>query len=308
VLLGNEDLAEADMRELHEVNRRVWVAYTRHLQILRRSEETIKTYFEAVYNIDSFFGSDLTSLTRFDVQDYLASRTETMKPKSVRTYFLALRTFYKWMLAEELITKNPFDRVDVPQVPEVQAPVLTDQTIKAILATCNTRSFLDLRDQAIIRLMVEPGGPRRMEVTGLLLENVDEENALIKLHGKGNKTRFMPFGAKTGQALFRYLNLRAKHKYADLPELWIGKYGALGKKAVGQMLERRCIRAGVPKINPHLLRHVAADRAMAAGISDLDMQTLFGWSTPAMLRIYASSNRTQRAITSARAKALGDRY
>lgn len=300
-------------RQLAEPNKIIWNAYRRHLQINRRSPETISSYFEAIYNADRFFGSetssqgsDLTRLTKMDIREYVASRLETMAPKSVATFYVALRAFYNWLVAEGIISTSPMDGTSKPPVPQTPVPVIAETDLKALLRACQGKTFLDRRDEALIRVMCEPGGPRRAEVTGMTLDAIDDTNEVIRIVGKGNKIRYIPMGAKTGQALFKYLHARNKHRHAGCKELWLTKQGPISLGTLSAILARRCEKAGIERVRPHQMRHTSASRAMASGISDLDMMTLFGWSTPQMLSVYGAATRTQRALASARTKGLGD--
>lgn len=291
---------------MHPTNQRLWTAYRHDLLIRQLSPATISHYFQGLKDADSFFAAGFDELTKLDIKAYLAERSQTLSDATVHMRWVVLRVFYRWMVAEELISKSPVDGVGEPQVIDNPPRIAPDDDLLKLLKACEGKGFRERRDTALIRLMLEPGGPRRAEIIAMKLEDVDLDNELILIHGKGGKTRYMPYGAKTGQALMRYLHLRSKHKHAGSDSLWLGRFGALTIYAIGQILEVRCAAAGIERIKPHGLRHVAADKAMAAGISDLDMQTLFGWSSGRMLEVYARSNRVSRAINSARMKAVGD--
>lgn len=293
-------------RKLSDLNHRTWVAYRHDLRIRNLSGHTITNYFQALLAADRYFKAEFSSITKLDVKGFLAEQLDYLAASTVHIQYVGLRVFYNWMIREGLTTSNPVSGISEPIVPDNPPRIAPVADIKALLKSCAGTSFRDRRDTAMFRLMLEPGGPRRAEVTGLLLESVDIDNELIEIIGKGRKPRVMPYGAKTGQALIRYLVARDKHKCAASPNLWLGRFGPLTIYALGQILEIRCEQAGIERIKPHGLRHVAADRAMAAGISDLDLMTLFGWSNPSMLSVYARSNRTQRAIASARRVSLGD--
>jgi site-specific recombinase XerD len=294
-------------RRLSEHNHRLWVAYRHDLRIRNLSEHTITNYFQTLYAADNYFCQALGTLTRLDLKAFLAEQLETLAASTVHIHYVGLRVFYNWMIREELISASPMNGIPEPQVPDSPPRIVPERDLKALLKVCSGTSFRDRRDSALIRVMLEPGGPRRAEIVSLSLDSVDLDNELIMVRGKGSKVRYMPYGSRTGQALTRYLHSRQSHKHVGSDRLWLGRFGPLTIYALGQILETRCQQAGIERVKPHSLRHTSADRSMSAGISDLDMQTLFGWSSPAMLAVYARSNRAQRAITSARGKALGDK-
>jgi site-specific recombinase XerD len=291
-----------------EHNNRLWIAYRHDLKIRRLSAATVTNYFETLLDAERYFKTSFDTLTRLDIKAYLAEASERLADSSVHIRWVGLRAFFNWMISEDLMSTNPMTGVPEPSVIDNPPRIAPMKDIQALLKSVSGTSFRDRRDNALFRLMLEPGGMRRAEAIAMLVKDVDLDSELILIHGKGGKERYLPYGARTGQALMRYLHVRAKHKDAAEPALWLGRFGALTIYAIGQILKVRCDSAGIERINPHGLRHFAADRAMSAGISDLDLQTLFGWSSARMLAVYARSNRTARAIASARDKALGDDF
>jgi integrase/recombinase XerC len=101
-------------------------------------------------------------------------------------------------------------------------------------------------------------GARRAELADLQLAHVDLDLDVLLVLGKGRRERAVPFGHKAGEALERYLRVRARHKHADLPWLWIGLRGRLTAYGVVMMLRRRRRQAGLPGLHPHQFRHTFA--------------------------------------------------
>jgi site-specific recombinase XerD len=291
------------MNELH------FSAYERGLRIRKRSPDTIATYRRDLEQLAAHYpGRDLTRLTRLEIEHYLDDLLARVAATTVGVRFRSLRAFYNWAVDEEIIAgPSPMHRLAEPKATDQPPPVVADANLKALLKAVDGRRFEDRRDTAIVRMFCEPGSPRLGEMARLDVDNVDLRRDHITVHGKGDKVRSVPFGAKTGQAFDRYLRLRARHPHAESPALWLGTKGRLGYSGFAQMLTRRCNQAGIEHIHPHQLRHTAAHVFADSGGSDSDAMELFGWSSPDMPRIYGRSAKTARAHRTARRMSLGDR-
>ena len=154
-------------------------------------------------------------------------------------------------------------RMKPPVITEKAIPVLTDDTLKKLLRACVGREFTELRDTAIIRVLIDTG-MRREEVATILVDDLDLDTDSVSVTRKGRRPATLNLSAKTCQALERYLRSRSHQPLARRPELWLGEKhrGPLTADGVRQMLDRRCDQAGIPHIHPHQFRHTAADYAM----------------------------------------------
>jgi len=317
-----------------------WREFERDLRTAKRSPRTIQSYQEAVEQLVTFVAGDwcdgecehtthdgapLTEMTKAHVQDYLLAYMERHSVTAAGVRFRSLRRFFNWMIDEEIIEESPMRRLTEPKPDDKPTDIPPIEHVRALLATCQPRKgadprrkFNDVRDEAIIRLFCEPGSPRVSEMAGLLLAHVDMVQDVVTLYGKGRKWRTVPFSARTGKALSRYLRMRPRHplvvaaraqdpKSDGPPELWLGWRGKpLDASGIYQMIERRCEEAGIPRIHPHQFRHFATDAWYQNGGSVQDAMLLFGWSRPEMAHHYAKATAGQRAINAARRASIGD--
>jgi site-specific recombinase XerC len=228
---------------------------------------------------------------------------------------MTLKAWFGWLMDEpgSDVQTDPTVGVTAPAVPLAPTPIAADEDLTAILATCRTASFVDLRDAAIIRVLVSCG-LRRAELVGLDVDGLDLNKGLLYVMGKGSKPRLVALsGGRTSLAVSRYLRLRRKHPASADPALFLSTRtrpsgsARMGGQGVAEMLNRRCRLAGVPPIHPHQLRHGWADSAKRAGISDEALERLAGWSSPMMVRRYGASLATERANDALRDAKLGDR-
>jgi site-specific recombinase XerD len=225
---------------------------------VNRSPRTIEKYVLAARQLTRYLAAEglpanAAEVRRRDVEGYIAQLLERYKPGTALTRYQDLQQFWKWCVEEGEVEDSPMAKMKPPLLPEV--PVLDDDELRALLATCASREFEDLRDQAILRLFLDTG-IRNGECAGLDVKNVDidHDNVALVL-GKGRRPRACPFGAKTARAIDRYLRARKYHAHHALPALWLTRFGAMTESGIRQMVKRRGAEAGIEGLHPHVLRH-----------------------------------------------------
>ncbi|MEU4803624.1 tyrosine-type recombinase/integrase [Actinosynnema sp. NPDC023587] len=227
---------------------------------------------------------------------------------------IAVRLFLSYVAGEpdSGLTSNPAAGLDLPMPEALPVPVISDEELSALLRSMGGSSYTDRRDSALIRVLLDTGC-RRAEVVGIDLADVDLRRQEVHVLGKGRKQRIVPFGNKTALALRKYLRVRATRPAADASPLFLsirprdGGSWRLTGGAVGEMLTRRCVQAGLGHLHPHQLRHTWAHDLLSNGAGESDVERLAGWSSPLMVRRYGNSAANERARDAARRLARGDR-
>jgi site-specific recombinase XerD len=171
-------------------------------------------------------GVGLVDASRADLEAFLGDLLTYRAASTAATYYKVLRILYRWLDEEDEIDRDPTAKMKRPIVPEQPIPVVPGDSLRRLLATCAGKSFEDRRDTALILLLVDVG-PRRAELMGLKVSDVDFDLDVLLVLGKGRRERALPFGRKSAVALDRYLRVRSRHKDAGLPWLWLGLQGRL---------------------------------------------------------------------------------
>lgn len=280
------------------------------LRAERKSPQTLKSYGDGVRGYLKWAAdNDLeANLSRAQVRGFVdALLTAGSAAATARSRQLAVRRFSAWLAEEGETDTDLLVGMKPPKLDTTVTEPLTDLQLKAMIKACAGSDMRDRRDEAIIRFMTETG-TRAGEVVALGIEDINfTESTAIVRKGKGGKGRSVPFGPLTAKAIDRYIRARRTHRLANSPNLWVGDRGkGFSYDALHKTLKMRADRAGIVGFHPHLLRHTAAHRWLAAGGSEGGLMAVAGWTRPDMLMRYTKAQASSRAAEEAKKLNLGE--
>ncbi|MCP9272781.1 tyrosine-type recombinase/integrase [Mycolicibacterium arenosum] len=228
-------------------------------------------------------------------------------PATARTRQMALKRYSAWLLEEDEIEADLIRDVSPPKLDVKVVEGLTDEQCAALVKACQGKEFIDRRDEAVARLLIETG-MRAGEVLGLAVADVDVQRGLaVVRRGKGGKGRVVPFGPQVARSIDRYLRTRRTHRLAHTETLWLGGGGQQFRyHGLDRAMKARADAAGIYGFHLHLLRNTAATRWLAAGGSENGLMAVAGWSSREMLDRYTRASASDRAAAEARGLNLGD--
>lgn len=280
------------------------------LRAERKSPQTVKSYGDGVRAFLKWCEQNEVepALTRATVQAFVVALLDTgASPATAQARQLALKRFSAWLFEEDETDADQLLGLKPVKLDVKVTASLTDDELKVLIKVCQGRSFRDRRDEALVRLMAETG-VRAGEVIGMAVGDVDLTRGLARVRrGKGGRGRVLPLSAQTCRAVDRYLRLRRGHRLVDTPALWLGVDGkSFAYDALRKTLAYRANLAGISDFHPHLLRHTAATRWLAAGGSEGGLMAVAGWKRRDMLDRYTAATASERAAAEARRLNLGD--
>jgi integrase/recombinase XerD len=262
--------------------------YENYLLIERAmSRNTVASYCSDVEKFMTWAGMAPENVTAEDVTGYLASRSKVSERSQAR-FLSALRNFFDWLYLEGVVKENPCELVDMPKLGRYFPSVLSEQEVEAIMDSVDTTDWIGVRDRAILEVLYGCG-LRVSEAVGLRISCLYPDEGFVRVFGKGNKERLIPFCGMALEAVQRYLEVRplpADSRSDDL--LFLNNRGtSLSRVSMFKMVKRQALIADVRKeISPHTFRHSFATHLVENGADLRVVQEMLGHESITTTEIY----------------------
>lgn len=274
-------------------------AFLRHLAIERGLSEayqlSVQRTLQSLARELSRSATRLTDVGTEELSAFLSRRlNDGLSASSLRLATVHLKIFFRWLAANGHLTMDPAEPLLSPRPPKGLPETLNAQTVATLIESIQAAGPLDRRDRAVLELFYS-SGIRLSELCSLRLEMTDLEEGMIRITGKGDKTRIARVGSKAVEALRDYLaNARPQLvSKRTRSHVFLSRHGtALSPDRIRQIVKERAKAAGIEEnLYPHLLRHSFATHLLEGGADLRVIQELLGHADISTTQIYTHVDR-----------------
>lgn len=294
------------MNAYHLTLSQVIDGYNLAAQARALSVHTIRDYNNTFNQFKKHLGSDpyFSTITKKHIRQFLAAQTH-LSNKTLLNYHTGLSALYTWAVAEGYAQEHHMHGIDRPRPEQRTIQPIPLEHIRAMLSvlgqsktytrpgkrTSNHSTPCANRNRAIILTLLDTG-LRASELCGVKIHQVDLDQRKIKVFGKGAKERVLPFSARTGQAIWKYLAMDRKDDHVGQPLFATQNGQPLTRTHLRHILERIAARADLPHYTPHDFRHTFAVNYLRNYPNIYTLQEMLGHTTLEMVKRYLAISQS----------------
>jgi len=257
------------------------------------SKNTLNSYR---FDLELFSGwltkilqTNILDVSQADIQQYLSFKFPTSKSRSISRLLTTLRRLFRYLLRENKVKIDPTLEIMSPKIPKSLPKSLSEEEVDLLLNAPNIKNFSGLRDKAMLELLYACG-LRVSELVNILLTELSMTDGIIRITGKGSKTRLVPMGEEAVDWIKKYIDEGRKNilKLKTSKYLFVTIRGsAMTRQAFWYLIKRYSIIAEIKKpMSPHILRHAFATHLINHGADLRVVQMLLGHSDISTTQIY----------------------
>ena len=286
-----------------------WIErYGDHLRLEKNvSPHTLRNYLSDLRQFETFLAQrakendekqiPLEDVTVHLIRAYLASRTKHNKKSSIGRKLAALKGFYRYLVREKVVERDPLALVSTPKQDKPLPVFLSVDDVFRLLGGIQGEGLLTVRDRAILEVLYSTG-VRVSELVGLDWGDVDFQLGIVRVLGKGSKERIVPIGEVALDALKVYgaEQARAWRRAAKggAPVFLNHRGGRITTRSVARLVEKYLKAADIPvRMGPHGLRHTFATHLLNGGADLRVIQELLGHASLSTTQRYTHVNLDQ---------------
>lgn len=253
------------------------------VQTINSYNDDLKLFFSSLNEIK--FASHLNN---DDINNFIISMANNKNdPKTIIRRISTVKSFYHFLQNENILIDETF-KINLPKTKKNLPDVLSIEEVELLLDAPNINKIEGLRDKAMLELMYA-SGLRVSELLELKLKQINFDEGLIRIKGKGSKERIIPFGEYALYYLNEYIDkFRSKREYKKSQYLFISKKGdKLTRQFFWRQIKKYALKSGITcNVSPHTLRHSFATHLLESGADLRLVQELLGHSNIATTEIY----------------------
>jgi integrase/recombinase XerC len=275
-------------------------AFLRHLEVEKQaSPHTLRAYRRDLAQWIAFLAASSSdgapAANARDVRAWLAAlHARGLDAVSVARKLAAVRSFYRFLARHGVVRRNPAREVRAPRVARKLVTFLPADEAVAVIEARPVTGAARARDLAVIEMLYATG-LRVSELAGLDIDDVDHDARTVRVLGKGNKERIVPYGAPAARALEAYLGRRSR---GTGPVFLNPRGGRLTVRSIHTIVRRAARVAGVTRrVSPHTLRHTFATHLLDRGADLRAIQELLGHSRLSTTQRYTHVSTAQLVKT-----------
>tara|TARA_B100000787_G_scaffold1823_1_gene1392 strand:- start:872 stop:1759 length:888 start_codon:yes stop_codon:yes gene_type:complete len=239
--------------------------------------------------LDKSLKKNILDTSQVDIQQYLSFKFPTSKSRSISRLLAALRRLFRYLLRQKKIKIDPTLEIQSPKIPKSLPKSLSEEDVELLLAAPDVETNAGLRDKAMLELLYACG-LRVSELVNILLTELSMTEGVIRVTGKGNKTRLVPMGEEAVDWIKKYID----ESRNNILKQRVSKYlfitirgGAMTRQAFWYLIKRYAIIANIKKsMSPHIMRHAFATHLLNHGADLRVVQMLLGHSDISTTQIY----------------------
>jgi integrase/recombinase XerD len=229
----------------------------------------------------------LRDKSKFANHPYNKTQQTKLSAQSIETYCRAIRAFFGFLKREGFVEDNVMAKVKMPKVPEKVIPTFTEKEIEKLLAQPDKSSNEGFRDYCILLVLIDTG-ERLSELASLKTDDIDYEQNLFRVMGKGQRERFVPFGRKVAKALMKY-QMKCRPEPMGTDNFWLRRDGRpLLPKRIEKLISAYGKKAGLKRCYAHKLRHTSSVMYLRNGGDVFSLQKKLGHRSLVMTRHYSN--------------------
>ena len=232
---------------------------------------------------------ELLDVSELEIQEFLAFKFPTSKSRSISRLLATLRRFFRFLLRENKIKEDPTLKIQTPKIPKSLPKSLSEDEVEGLLEAPDIKKDVGIRDRSMLELLYACG-LRVSELVGIQLTEVILSDGVIRVTGKGAKTRLVPIGEEAVDWIKKYLaesrqNILNKQTSKFL--FVTNRGGEMTRQAFWYLIKKYALMANIDKpMSPHILRHAFATHLINHGADLRVVQMLLGHSDISTTQIY----------------------